>query len=137
MRTLAFLALMAPLAAQNTPRPSTEVFHGVAVTEDFRWLEDPDSPETRAWIREQNARTQAFLERVPQRPAIRALIERLYQYDRYPTVGGFAAWFTRGARQFFLRQRGLENQPVLFVRENGRDRVLLDANASRRTALPP
>ena len=36
--------------AQNTPKPTTEVFHGVAVTEDFRWLEDPDSAETRAWI---------------------------------------------------------------------------------------
>jgi len=129
MRLPALFLLVLPLAAQNTPKPTTEVFHGVAVTEDFRWLEDPDSPETRAWIQAQNARTQAFLARVPQRPAIRALIEKLYQYDRYPTVNGYAAWFVRGARAFFLRQRGLENQPVLLVRENGRDRVLLDANA--------
>ncbi|MCX7604842.1 MAG: prolyl oligopeptidase family serine peptidase [Bryobacteraceae bacterium] len=128
MRLLACLLLALPVAAQNTPKPATEVFHGVAVTEDFRWLEDPDSPETRAWIREQNARTQAFLARVPQRPAIRALIEKLYQFDRYPTLGGYAAWYTRGARQFYVRQRGLENQPVLYVREGGKDRVLLDAN---------
>ena len=118
--------------AQNTPKPTTEVFHGVAVTEDFRWLEDPDSAETRAWVQAQNARTQAFLARVPRRPAIRALLERLHEYDRYPTVAragsSYAAWFTRGARSFYVRQRGLENQPVIFVREGGKDRVLLDAN---------
>ncbi len=123
---------MLSLAAQNTPKPATEVFHGIAVSENFRWLEDPDSPETRAWIQAQNTRTQVFLSRIPQRPAIRALIERLYQYDRYPTVSrkgsAVAGYFVRGQRTFFLRQSGLQNQPVLYVREAGRDRVLLDAN---------
>ena len=131
MRRLVFWLLCAPLAAQNTPKPVTEVFHGVAVTENFRWLEDPDSPETRAWIQAQNARTQAFLSRIPQRPAIRALLEKLYQYDRYPTInrnGGTAGYFVRGPRVFFLRQSGLQNQPVLYVREAGKDRILLDAN---------
>lgn len=130
-RFVCFLCWL-PLAAQNTPRPSTEVFHGVSVTENFRWLEDSDSAETRAWIQAQNARTQAFLARIPQRPAIRALLERLYQYDRYPTVnrggGAVAGYFIRGARTFFLRQSGLQNQPVLYVREAGKDRALLDAN---------
>lgn len=128
---LCFLVWL-PLAAQNTPKPATEVFHGVEVTEDFRWLEDPDSPETRAWVQAQNSRTQAFLARIPQRPAIRALLERLNQYDRYPAVsrggGAAAGYFVRGPRVFFLRQSGLQNQPVLYVRENGKDRVLLDAN---------
>lgn len=131
MRRFALWILCAPLLAQNTPKPSTEVFHGVPVTENFRWLEDPDSPETRAWIQAQNARTQAFLSRIPQRPAIRALLEKLYEYDRYPTVtrnGGTAGYFVRGERVFFLRQSGLQNQPVLYVREAGKDRVLLDAN---------
>lgn len=131
MRRLVFWLLCVPLAAQNTPKPVTEIFHGVPVTENFRWLEDPDSPETRAWIQAQSARTQAFLSRIPQRPAIRVLLERLYQYDRYPTVnrnGGTAGYFVRGPRVFFLRQSGLQNQPVLYVREAGKDRVLLDAN---------
>lgn len=131
MRRLACFLCWLPLAAQNAPKPTTEVFHGVPVTENFRWLEDPDSPETRAWIQAQNSRTQAFLARIPQRPAIRALLERLYQYDRYPTVarnGAVAGYFIRGPRTFFLRQSGLQNQPVLYVREAGKDRVLLDAN---------
>jgi prolyl oligopeptidase len=132
MRKLVWILGCLPLLAQNTPRPSTEVFHGVSVTENFRWLEDPDSAETRAWIQAQNARTQAFLARIPQRPAIRALLEKLYQYDRYPTVsrGGaaVAGYFVRGPRTFFLRQSGLQNQPVLYVREGAKDRVLLDAN---------
>lgn len=133
MRPSAFALAVLSLAAQNTPRSTTEIFHGVAVPEDFRWLENPDSVETRSWIAAQNQRTQAFLARIPARPAFRALLERLYRYDRYPTYshdgGQSAGYLVRGARTFFLRQSGLQNQPVLFVREAGQERALLDPNA--------
>jgi len=36
---------------RSTVDPVTEIFHGVSVTDPYRWLEDQDSPRTRAWIK--------------------------------------------------------------------------------------
>ena len=46
-------------------------YHGTQVADPYRWLEDPDSPETRAWIEAENKITFAFLEKIPQRERLR------------------------------------------------------------------
>ena len=48
-----------------------DIIHGVKVPDPYRWLEDIDSPETRAWIEEQNKVTFRYLEAVPERERIR------------------------------------------------------------------
>jgi prolyl oligopeptidase len=59
---------------QGPPRTRTdnvqEVLHGVTVTDPYRWLEDQNSPETRAWIQEENSYTHSFLDRWPGRQRV-------------------------------------------------------------------
>jgi prolyl oligopeptidase len=44
--------------------PVTDTYHGVAVTEDYRWLEDASCPETIAWTKAQQQRTRAYFESI-------------------------------------------------------------------------
>ncbi|MBN1877858.1 MAG: S9 family peptidase, partial [Anaerolineae bacterium] len=99
-------------------------FHGTRVPDPYRWLEDLDAPETRAWIEAQNALTFAHLDTLVARDAIR---ERLTGLWDYPKV---SAPFKQGGRYFQFRNTGLQNQDVLYVMdtpdEEGRN--LLDPN---------
>ena len=42
-------------------------YHGVRVADPYRWLENPDSPQTRKWIEAENKLTQSYLSQVPNR----------------------------------------------------------------------
>src|SRR5688572_3727175 len=103
-----------------------DTYHGVEVADPYRWLEDPDSPETRAWIEAQNALTRAHLEGVADREPIRARLTELWDYER------FGLPVRRGSRLFLTRNDGLQNQSVLHACEDQDDggalRVLLDPN---------
>ena len=99
-----------------------EDFHGTRIEESYRWLEDPDSAQTRQWVAQENRYTQEYLSKLSGRGALKARLGELFLHDRY------AGYCTRGGRAFFLKQAGLQNQPVLYVREAGRDRALLDPN---------
>jgi prolyl oligopeptidase len=98
--------------------------HGHTISDPWIRLEDLDSAETRAWIESQNQRTFAFLESIPQREEIRSRITELWNYPRCSQP------FKEGHRYFDLRNDGLQNQWVLFVRDglDGVPRVLLDPN---------
>ncbi len=99
-------------------------YHGVAVADPYRWLEEPDSPETRAWIEAQNELTQGFLATIPERARIRARLTQLWNHERFGTPRA------RAGRTFFTRNDGLQDQSVLHVIDPGNEtpRVLLDPN---------
>ena len=70
----AFVHCGGPSAGPPPPsamRMVEETLHGVAVQDPYRWLEDADSPESKAWIAEQTAYSRAYLDSVPQRDALR------------------------------------------------------------------
>jgi len=98
---------------------------GEGVPDPYRWLEETDDPETRAWIVAENELTERFLSTVPTREAIRGRLTELWDY---PKVG---VPFERGGRWFQFRNSGLQNQPVLYVADGpaAEGRVLLDPNA--------
>ncbi|GHF44943.1 prolyl oligopeptidase [Deinococcus metalli] len=100
--------------------------HGqrVAVPDPYRWLEEPDSPQTRAWVRAQNAVTDAFLDTLPARAAYRERLSALWDYPREGVP------WTRGGHFFRFFNPGLLNQPVLEVADSARGpwRTLLDPN---------
>ncbi len=99
-------------------------YHGVKVADPYRWLEDTDSAETRAWVEAENKLTFGYLERIPYRQAIRDRLTKLWNYER------FSVPEQKGGRYFFEHNDGLQNQSVLFVAEslNATPRVLLDPN---------
>jgi prolyl oligopeptidase len=62
--------------------PVTDTFHGVDVTEDYRWLEDASSEETIGWTKAQQDRTGAYFGGIAWRSALRARVEQLLRSER-------------------------------------------------------
>ncbi|HTF37747.1 MAG TPA: prolyl oligopeptidase family serine peptidase [Blastocatellia bacterium] len=102
----------------------TETLHGVTITDPYRWLEDQNSPETRAWINAQNEYSASVLGSLPFRGRIR---ERLTQLLKIDTI---TAPVARGGRYFLYKRRADQNQAAIYVRNgvNGKDELLLDPN---------
>ena len=84
-------------------------YNGVKVADPYRWLEDPDSPESREWIEAENDLTFRWLEQIPARDRIKARLEKIWDYDKYGLP------VKRGDRYFFTKQTGLQNQAVWYV----------------------
>ena len=57
--------------------PVVDTLHGVAIADDYRWLEDQDSPETRAWIAEQNAYAERIVGDTPLRRGLETRLREL------------------------------------------------------------
>src|SRR5437667_11891378 len=45
-------------------------YSGVKVADPYRWLEDDNSPETKAWVEGQNKVTFGYLQQIPELPDI-------------------------------------------------------------------
>jgi prolyl oligopeptidase len=99
-------------------------YHGVKVADPYRWLEDPDSADSRAWIEAQNKLTFGFLNEIPERAKIKERLTKLWNYEKYTPP------FKEGARYFYFKNDGLQNQNVLYTLKSldGEPRVLLDPN---------
>ena len=112
----------------NYPKTETvkqiDDYHGVKVKDHYRWLENPDSPETKAWVEAQNEVTFGFLEQISERETIRKRLTDLWDYEKYGIP------IKRGERYFYFKNDGLQNQSVLYTLEdlNDEPKVLLDPN---------
>jgi prolyl oligopeptidase len=109
----------------ETPRNDVaDEYHGRRIPDPYRWLEDLDSPQTRAWITAQNAIVEQFLSRVPARSQIRKRLQRLWNYER------FGIPHKEGGRYFLTYNSGLQNQSALYWLANldGQLNPLLDPN---------
>ena len=99
-------------------------YHGTKVPDPYRWLEDPDSDESRAWIEAENKITFKFLSEIPDREAIKKRLTALWDFERYGVP------FQRGGRYFYEHNNGLQNQNVLYTLPSldSEPQVLLDPN---------
>jgi prolyl oligopeptidase len=98
----------------STLEPVTEVFHGVPVTDPYRWLEDQDSPRTRKWLEDQVAYTRRCLDSIAGRERARARLQELLSIDSRDVPQ------KTGNQLFFLKREASQEQPVITVR-NGLD----------------
>src|SRR5260370_39254655 len=71
------------LPPHSAVEPVTETFHGIPVTNPYRWLEDQDSPRTRAWLLEQTRYARRYLDATPGRAGIRDRIHELLRVETY------------------------------------------------------
>ncbi|MSR63344.1 MAG: S9 family peptidase [Planctomycetes bacterium] len=98
-------------------------YHGEMIADPYRWLEEADSPETRAWVEAENELTGSYLAELPQRETIRARLTELWDYERFELP------VQEGGRVFYRRNDGLQSQSVLYVVVgDGAPRLLLDPN---------
>ncbi|MBZ5569323.1 MAG: prolyl oligopeptidase family serine peptidase [Acidobacteriia bacterium] len=116
-------------ADQQAPKPpatpvhdATDTYFGVAIKDPYRWLEDQNSPATRAWIDAQNSYTQKVLSAYTGRAALREQIAKVMKIDSINTP------VRRGDRYFYLRRHADQNLDMLCVREKGKETVLVDPN---------
>lgn len=120
----------APTVVTSTAYPAAredaiaDDYFGTSVRDPYRWLEDPDSAETRAWVDAQNALSRRFIDAVPEREAIERRLSEIWNYERYGLPEKEAG------RYFFARNDGLQNQAVWYVSDalEAAPRVLVDPN---------
>jgi len=114
-----------PLSYPTTRKiDQTDDYHGVKVSDPYRWLEDPDSEETQAWVEAQNQVTFGYLGEIPAREKIKQRLTQLWDYEKYGIP------FKEGDRYFYYKNDGLQNQSVLYTLTSldGEPKVLIDPN---------
>jgi prolyl oligopeptidase len=128
MRFLPVLTMCGAIAFGAAPKtkvePVTETIHGVTITDPYRWLENQDSSETRAWIDQQIQYTDSMLKDLDIRARLRNRLTELLTTERVN------APVERGGRYFYSKRAPGEDQYVTYVRKGltGRDEVLVDPN---------
>jgi prolyl oligopeptidase len=106
----------------------TDEYHGEKITDDYRWLEDGDSPAVKAWTEAQNKFTRAHLDALPDRADIEKQLTALYAKDT-PSHSGIVA---RPGRLFALKFQPPKQQKLLVTLKSADDlaseKVVLDPN---------
>src|SRR3954471_21372341 len=114
--------------AVETPRiPVTTQYHGVDVTEDYRWLEDGASDDTIAWTRAQQELTRAYYDSLPWRSAFRARVEQVLRAERT----SYARLASGGTTFFALKEQTPRQRPFLVTLTD------LDDTSTERAVVDP
>ncbi len=105
----------APIAAVANPlvaavKPVTDTYHGVAVTDPYRWLEG-DGAAVRAWSTAQNEHARAYLDHLPELATVR---KELRDILTAPIVR-YASLTSAGGKMFAFRKQPTHEQAELVV----------------------
>lgn len=99
-------------------------YFGTEVADPYRWLEDDRSPETEAWVEDQNAVTFNYLANIPFRKELQNRLTELWNYEKLGSPSKEGDWY------YFSKNDGLQNQYVIYRKknENAEAEVFLDPN---------
>ena len=102
----------------------TDNYHGTMIADPYRWLEDDNSEETKAWVTEQNKVSSAYLSAIPFRQKVKDRLSEMWNYPR------ISAPYKEGAWYYFFKNDGLQNQSILYRQKglNGVPETFLDPN---------
>ena len=100
-------------------------YFGTVIADPYRWLEDDNSDETKAWVKDQNVVTNDYLSKIPYRGAVKKRLEEMWNYTKYSSP------FKEGDYYYFYKNDGLQNQNVLYrqIGLKGTPEVFIDANS--------
>src|SRR5579859_3348986 len=122
------ITMLAAMPPETAKMPVTDSYHGVAVPDDYRWLEDWNDPAVKAWSDAQNAHARAVLDRLPNVAAIRARVTEIM------SAKAVSYWGLQHRREmlFAILREPPKQQPFLIVFESvdalDKPRVLVDPN---------
>ncbi|HSU28274.1 MAG TPA: hypothetical protein VLJ68_07830, partial [Chitinophagaceae bacterium] len=117
--------LMAQLQYPVAKKGDTvDTYFGTKVPDPYRWLEDDNSEETKAWVKEQNKVTFDYLEKIPYRAQWLQRMEELNNYPKYSSPARTGEYF------YYSKNDGLQNQSVIYRQKglNGAPELVLDPN---------
>ena len=100
-------------------------YFGTKVADPYRWLEDDNAADVKAWVQAENAVTFGYLGQIPFRDRIKQRLTEIYNYPRYSSP------FRAGEYYFFYKNDGLQNQSVCYIQKglDGTPEVFFDPNA--------
>ncbi len=128
MTMTAFAATSVSAQALHYPKAekdgTVDEYFGVKVADPYRWLENDTSKQTTAWVEAENKVTNAYLQKIPFREKLLKRMTELVNYEK------ISAPRKRHGKWYFYKNNGLQNQSVLYVKDNlnGEARVFLDPN---------
>ena len=104
--------------------PVEDTVQGHKIIDRYRYLENPNDPDTKLYVEQELSYTRSILDPLPGRDKINARLSQLLE------IGTVGAPQMGGKYYFHTRREGNQNQPVLYVREGlkDEDRVLVDVN---------
>ena len=102
---------------------TVDTYFDTKLPDPYRWLEDDKSAETGAWVKAQNEVTYGYLSQIPFRDALKARMEKLWNYEK------IGAPFKEGNFTYYYKNNGLQNQSVLYRKDaKGTETIFLDPN---------
>jgi len=106
-------------------RPVTDTLHGTVITDPYRWLEDQDAADTRAWLEAQTAHTDSILHSLPGRD------ERIERFEQLLRTDQITMPTQRGDRFFYYKREADQELYSIYMRDglDGREILLLDPHA--------
>ena len=109
--------------AANRDKVVTD-YHGVKIPDPYRWMEDIDSPATRAWVEAEGKLSHDYLEAIPGRDAVVQRLRQIWNFERWSPPEHHGRYW------FYTHNDGLQNQSVIFATTDpsAPGRVLLDPN---------
>lgn len=119
------MAIHAQINYPETKRSDVkDDYFGTLVADPYRWLEDENSAETKAWVSEQNKLTNGYLSKITYREKIKSRLSALWDYEKNSVP------FAKGPYYFSYKNNGKQNQSVLYIQQGveGTPSVLLDPN---------